>query len=69
MVLHVARDRAGRRRLAEVGMLTRGDDRLVRVLPCWRFDSGPGPGLADLEAVDCGKRIRRTRGGCVGVWV
>ena len=51
VVLHVARDRAGRRRLAEVGVLTRGDDRLVRVLPCWRFDSGPGPGLADLEAL------------------
>ena len=51
VVLHVARDRAGRRRLAEVGVLTRGDDRLVRVLPCWRFDSGPGPGLADLQAL------------------
>ena len=51
VVLHVTRDRAGRRRLAEVGLLRRGDDGWVRVLPCWRADTGPGPGLTDLGAL------------------
>lgn len=40
VVLHVSRDRAGRRRLSEIGMLRRGDDGRVRVLRCWHIDDG-----------------------------
>ena len=40
VVLHVSRDRAGRRRLSEIGMLRRGDDGRVQVLPCWHTDAG-----------------------------
>ncbi|BBX68031.1 TadA family conjugal transfer-associated ATPase [Mycolicibacterium psychrotolerans] len=40
VVLHVSRDRAGRRRLSEIGMFRRGDDGRVQVLPCWHMDAG-----------------------------
>lgn len=49
VVLHVARDRAGGRRLTEVGVLDREDDGHVRVLPCWDVRTGFGCGAAALH--------------------
>ncbi|PRC48438.1 conjugal transfer protein, partial [Mycobacterium sp. ITM-2017-0098] len=51
VVLHVARDRAGQRRLSEIGLLQRADDGRVRVLPCWHHDLGFGCGADDLRAL------------------
>ncbi|KMO72180.1 TadA family conjugal transfer-associated ATPase [Mycolicibacterium chlorophenolicum] len=49
VVLHVSRDRAGRRRLSEIGMLRRGDDGRVRVLRCWHIDDGFDRWVDDLR--------------------
>ncbi|MDW5611724.1 ATPase, T2SS/T4P/T4SS family, partial [Mycolicibacterium sp. D5.8-2] len=49
VVLHVARDRAGRRRLSEVGLLRRSTDGSVRVSTCWHCESGYGPGADALH--------------------
>jgi pilus assembly protein CpaF len=49
VVLHVTRDRAGRRRLSEIGLLQRGDDGWVAVLPCWNDDTGFGRGAEALD--------------------
>ncbi|GJF08250.1 conjugal transfer protein [Mycolicibacterium cyprinidarum] len=51
VILHVTRDRAGRRQLGEVGLLQRGGDGLVGVLPCWNRHSGFGPGAASLDTL------------------
>jgi len=56
VVLHVTRDRSGRRRLSEVGVLERGHDDRVRVLPCWHWHTGFGRGA---EALDELVRARR----------
>lgn len=56
VVLHVTRDRSGRRRLSEVGVLERGRDDRVRVLPCWHWHTGFGRGA---EALDGLVRARR----------
>lgn len=56
VVLHVTRDPAGRRRLSEIGLLQRGDDGRVAVLPCWSDDTGFGRGA---EALDNLVRARR----------
>lgn len=39
MLLHVARDRAGRRRLDEIAVLRQAGER-VRAVPVWRADGG-----------------------------
>ena len=49
VVLHVSRDRSGRRRLSEIGLLRRGDDGRVQVLPCWHIDGGAGRWAEDLR--------------------
>ncbi|MFW0152997.1 conjugal transfer protein TrbB [Mycobacterium sp. smrl_JER01] len=49
MVLHVTRDRTGRRRLGEVGVLQRGHDGTVSVLTSWHRDTGAGPGAGRLR--------------------
>ncbi|MBB2992155.1 pilus assembly protein CpaF [Mycolicibacterium iranicum] len=49
VVLHVVRDRAGCRRLGEVGVLHRGDDGRVVVVPCWHRDTGFGLGAEMLR--------------------
>ncbi len=49
VVLHVARDRAGRRRLSEVGLLRRADDGRVEVITCWHCDVGFGAGAEALR--------------------
>lgn len=51
VVLHVARDHSGRRRLSEVGLLRRGADGRVEVLQCWHHRSGFGSGAEDLDAL------------------
>ena len=57
LVVHLARDRAvGRRRVAEVCVLVRGPDGLVRALPAWTWDGlaatgSAGPGAAELAAL------------------
>ncbi|MGB3355913.1 MAG: TadA family conjugal transfer-associated ATPase [Mycobacterium sp.] len=51
VVLHVTRDRAGRRCLSEVGLLQRGEHGLVNVVPCWSRSDGSGPGADALDAL------------------
>lgn len=51
VVLHVARDRAGGRHLAEIGLLRRADGGGVEVLRCWHRDTGFGPGADRLRAL------------------
>ncbi|MCH9643033.1 MAG: TadA family conjugal transfer-associated ATPase [Actinomycetia bacterium] len=51
VVLHVTRDGAGSRRLSEVGLLQRGDDGRVFVLPCWNRRSGFGRGADTLATL------------------
>lgn len=51
VVLHVTRDGAGSRHLSEVGLLQRGEDGRVFVLPCWNRHSGFGRGADTLAAL------------------
>ena len=57
LVVHLARDRtAGRRRVAEVCVLVRGPDGLVRARPAWTWDGlaatgSAGPGAVELAAL------------------
>jgi pilus assembly protein CpaF len=51
VVLHVTRDRVGRRHLSEVGLLQRGDDDRVCVLPCWDRRNGFGRGAESLDTL------------------
>jgi pilus assembly protein CpaF len=55
VVLHLTRGREGRRRLGEIGVLSRSDDGLVRVRTAARFDEdcalAEGEALADLAAL------------------
>ena len=59
VAVHLARDRGGRRRVAEVCALTRRGDGLVRAEPGWSWDGrtpagSAGPGAATLEALLAG---------------
>jgi pilus assembly protein CpaF len=58
VVLHVSRDRAGARRLTEIGVLDRADDGRVRVVTAWHANTGFGCGKDTLMAV-LGNRSRR----------
>ena len=58
VVLHVARDGSGRRRLSEVAVLRRADDGRVEVVPCWHYERGFGPGAEPLR--DLVRTRRRT---------
>jgi pilus assembly protein CpaF len=49
VVLHVGRDRTGRRRLEEIAVLRRGTDGLVNAHTAWHADRGTATGMADLE--------------------
>jgi pilus assembly protein CpaF len=56
VAVHLARGGAGRRRLAEVGVLLRGPSGLVRSEPAWTWDGraasgSAGPGATDLDAL------------------
>ena len=48
VVLHVARDRTGKRRLAEIAVLRRDSGGLVGVATAWHVESGFGVGAEDL---------------------
>jgi pilus assembly protein CpaF len=49
VLLHVARDRAGRRRLAEIAMLRQGDSGRVRAATVWHADRGTTDDAAELR--------------------
>jgi len=49
VLLHVARDRAGNRRLDEIALLRRTADGGVGAVTAWHADTGPGCGAAHLR--------------------
>ncbi len=49
VLLHVGRDRDGRRRLSEIAVLRRSGDGLVGVASAWRVTTGFGSGAEDLR--------------------
>ena len=49
VVLHVRRDRAGRRRLSEIAVLRTGEDGCVRATAAWRADTGFDCGAEHLR--------------------
>jgi pilus assembly protein CpaF len=51
VLLHVGRDRDGKRRLDEIAVLRRDDGGLVRVATAWHADGGFGSGTAQLETM------------------
>jgi pilus assembly protein CpaF len=54
VVVHLRRDRSGRRLIEAVGVFHRGSDGLVRVIPAWFDDGGHwvvGPGRAALDSL------------------
>ncbi|BBZ30654.1 conjugal transfer protein [Mycolicibacterium madagascariense] len=51
VVLHVGRNRAGRRRLEEIAVLRRGADGLVSALTAWHVERGFGCGREQLDAM------------------
>jgi pilus assembly protein CpaF len=50
VLLHVARDRSGRRRLNEIAVLRRTDER-VRAVTVWHADSGMTEDAGDLHCL------------------
>ncbi|MBI2700469.1 general secretion pathway protein GspE [Mycobacterium gordonae] len=50
VLLHVARDRAGRRRLGEIALLRRSESGLVRAIPAWHAEHGRMEAAAELDA-------------------
>ncbi|MBO0680978.1 TadA family conjugal transfer-associated ATPase [Mycolicibacterium sp. S2-37] len=51
VVLHVARDGSGMRRLAEIAVLRTGDDGRVACVPAWRRNIAGLDGMADLTTL------------------
>jgi pilus assembly protein CpaF len=51
VVLHVARDGAGNRRLSEIGLLIRRDDGRVHVARCWHRQTGFAEAADDLRSL------------------
>jgi pilus assembly protein CpaF len=49
VLLHVIRDRSGRRRLTEIAVLRRGDEGRVEVITAWHTDDGWGCGAEYLR--------------------
>jgi len=49
VVLHVSRDGTGRRRLGEIGVVSRAGDGHVEVVSCWHAETGSGPGFPALR--------------------
>lgn len=49
VLVHVSRDRAGRRRLGEIAVLKAGDDGRVRALTAWHITNGFGCGAEHLR--------------------
>ncbi|MEW5810816.1 MAG: TadA family conjugal transfer-associated ATPase [Actinomycetota bacterium] len=55
VVLHTSRDRSGRRRLSQIGVLRRDRDGLVSVLPSWDADAGFREGADALRQLIDGR--------------
>lgn len=51
VLLHMTRDRAGRRRLGEIALLRRSEGGLVRAITAWHADRGGAEAAAELDAV------------------
>ncbi|MCV7193343.1 TadA family conjugal transfer-associated ATPase [Mycolicibacterium brumae] len=51
VILHLGRGPDGRRRLAEIALLTVDADRRCQAVTAWHVDTGPGPAAADLHAL------------------
>jgi pilus assembly protein CpaF len=51
VLLHVSRDRGGRRQLAEIAVLRRSSDGLVTALTAWHVERGFTEGMADLSSL------------------
>lgn len=51
VLLHVGRDRGGRRRLAEISLLRRADTGLVHTVPVWRVGSGLTDHVTEFRAL------------------
>lgn len=51
VLLHVTRDRAGKRRLGEIAMLRRSGSGLVQVVTAWHAERGRMDAAAELDAV------------------
>jgi len=49
VLVHVSRDRGGRRRLSEIAVLNAGDDGRVRAVTAWHADAGFGCGAESLH--------------------
>lgn len=58
VLLHVARDTSGARRLTEVAALRRDADASVRVVPAWRLGAGAAEGADILRGLLAGRRNR-----------
>ncbi|MGE2717565.1 TadA family conjugal transfer-associated ATPase [Mycolicibacterium litorale] len=58
VLLHVARDSTGARKLTEIAVLRPDDDGRVRVVPAWRIGTGFGSGAADLNRLIALRAIR-----------
>uniref|UniRef100_A0A5Q5CN76 Type II secretion system protein E n=1 Tax=Mycobacterium sp. (strain JLS) TaxID=164757 RepID=A0A5Q5CN76_MYCSJ len=58
VLLHVARDRTGARRLTQIALLQPHDDGRVRVVPAWQIDRGFDAGAADLRRLVSSRRAR-----------
>ncbi|RDH75751.1 conjugal transfer protein [Mycolicibacterium moriokaense] len=58
VLLHVGRDEAGERRLAEIAVLRRDAGGLVGVARAWSADDGFGSGAADLTAMMSQRGVR-----------
>ncbi|MGD9622432.1 MAG: TadA family conjugal transfer-associated ATPase [Mycolicibacterium sp.] len=56
VVLHMARDRGGRRHLNQIGLLRREDNGQVNVLPCWARERGFEAGAELLDTLVCDRR-------------
>jgi pilus assembly protein CpaF len=55
VVLHVARDRTGRRRLDEIAVLQRGGDAMVAASTAWHADRGHDEGMTRLKELLAGR--------------
>lgn len=51
VLLHMTRDRAGRRRLDEIALLRRSEGGLVRAITAWHADRGGAEAAAELDAI------------------
>lgn len=58
VVLHVGRDRDGRRRLSEIAVLQRGNNGHVRAETAWHVERGFGCGAEQLRALIAGRRVQ-----------